>query len=303
MKIDLATVIYYDELNYLETQARSIELYFPRDSIGNIFVIVNQEKNKPLEQDNVDCIVDPAWYGINADKVKIIDYHEWGYTNYNDQFSYRAGWQNQQLCKLLISKEVQTEWYAVLDAKTWFINPVDLEQVFTNNKYNIRTAGWHQHFIPSTKSVELHFGIDLNEAISPGGVPFIFHTNTVLDMINYVETVAAPTEKFHDFFLARCRTEHPGYLTEFCLYTGYVIKKHGSIGNLYNVDFSVATLTPINIDVFNIHHCDVDLLLQEMRTPAINTVSVHRNAIPLLKMYQLKSWMDLLTERNLANSK
>lgn len=303
MKIDIATVVYYEELNFLETQARSIELYFPRESIGNIFVIINQEKNKPLEQDNVDCIVDPAWYGANADKVKIIDYHNWGYTNYNDQYSFRAGWQNQQLCKMLVAKEVQTEWYAVLDAKTWFIKPINLDNVFTDNKYNIRTSSWNPHFVPSTKSVELHFGIALDEAISPAGVPFVFHTDTVIDMINYIETVAAPTEQFHDFFLTRCRPEHPGYLTEFCLYTGYVIKKHGSIHNLYNVDFSADTITPVNIDVCNIEHNDVDFFLNEMRSPIIDTVSIHRNAIPRLKMHQLKAWMDLLEERNLTNSK
>lgn len=296
MKIDLATVVYSEELNFLKTQARSIELYVPSENIGTIFVIINQESGS--------CDVDPSWYGVNSDKVKVINYRDWGFVNYNEHYSHRAGWQNQQLCKLLIAKESDTEWYAVLDAKTWFVNPLDLSKLFTDNKYHARLIKWHEHFSASVDSVNKQFSINMIETIAPAGVPFFFHRQTVLDMIEYIETVANPDEKFHDFFLLRSRVENPGYITEFCLYSGYIIFKHEHLGHLYHISSVDYTLTPVNIDVYNIPEDinRVDELLDSMHDPKTVTASVHRNTIARLSPRQLRRWLDFLEERNLVET-
>lgn len=297
MKIDLATVVYYEELNFLETQARSIELYVPSENIGTIYVIINQESGS--------CDVDPSWYGVNADKVKVIDYHDWGYSNYNEQYSHRPGWQNQQLCKLLIAKESNTEWYAVLDAKTWFVNPLDLSRLFTDNKYHARLIRWHGNFHESVKSINLQFSIDMKDTIAPAGVPFFFHRQTVLDMMEYIETVANPDETFHDFFLLRSRVENPGFITEFCLYSGYIIFKYQNFDHLYYIGTTNYTLTPVNIDVYNIPKSihRIDKLLDDMHDPKTVTASIHRNTIARLSPRQLRRWLDFLEERNLVDSK
>lgn len=305
MKIDLATVIYHDELNFLETQARSIELYFPRENIGNIFVIINHEPKNPHRDETIPCVVDPNWYGINADKVRIIDFHQWGYENTNVFDSMNAGWQNQQICKLLISAECQHDWYCVLDAKTWFIQPIDLSKVFTNNKFHCRTTfDHHPKFRESVNTVNGQFGIDIQECITPGGVPFFFHRQTVLDMINHIETISNPEEKFYNFFLRRCKVEHIGYITEFILYTGYIIFKYKSITHLYQVGTQHQTLTPVNIDARNLpeNGCWANDLLDHMQDPKTTTVSIHKDTLAKLTPYQLKRWADFLTEKNLIKT-
>lgn len=299
--IDFVTVVYNDELNFLETQARSIELYVPREQIGKIIVILNEELNKPLPEDNIPCVVDPAWYGINADKVQIFDYHDFGYTNYNYDYSFRAGWENQQLCKLLAAKLVQNEWYCVLDAKTWFVNPFNYFNFVSGDahKFNIREIEWHPGFAESVKSINRELGIDMKTAIGPAGVPFFVHSNTVLEMMQYIENVVHPGEKFHDFFLTRSKVEHPGFITEFCLYSGYILKKYGHFNELYHVDPTNCSrnITPVNIDTQDLHRFNELFVL--MQHPIVTTVSIHRNAVAKLKLHQLKLWLNFLEQRNL----
>ena len=63
--IDILTVVFQQELYYLEIQARSIEQYIDSDKIGKIFVIVNDE-------DSVCSAVNVNWWGRNSHKVNII---------------------------------------------------------------------------------------------------------------------------------------------------------------------------------------------------------------------------------------
>ena len=293
-KFDLVTVVYSKELDYLEIQARSIELYVPREYINNIIVITNDPSSAE------SYTIDPSWYGINADKLKIINYRDWGFSNSNlDNHSLYAGWENQQLCKLLVSQNVESEWYYVLDAKTWFVNPIQYEKLFSKDgKSNNKRIPVNKNFDTAVPAINQQFGIDLKQAIGPGGVPFCFHTDSVKEMITHITTVANPTEKFHDFFLSRVAVSNPNPITEFMLYSGYLLKKYGDYKSLYIDDETIFQYFAQNVS--DTDTAKFDELLIRMHDFGCMTVSVHKRALVKLKLYQLRNWIGFLTEKNLV---
>jgi hypothetical protein len=115
--IDLVTIVFREELNFLKIQAQSIELHIQQADLGNIYVVVNDD-------DSVADLIDAQWWGTNHTKVQVIPYSCWNYV------SRINGWENQQLCKLLAAGSAEHEWSMSLDAKTWFVQPVDLTKLF-----------------------------------------------------------------------------------------------------------------------------------------------------------------------------
>ena len=244
--------------------------------------------------------IDPSWYGINADKFKIINYRDWGFNNSNlDNHLMYAGWENQHLCKLLVSHNVESEWYYVLDAKTWFVNPIRYENLFSKDgKSNNKKIPVNKNFDRTVLAINQQFGIDLKQVIGPGGVPFCFHTDSVKEMITHIATVSNPTEKFHDFFLSRAAVDNPNPITEFMLYSGYLLKKYGDYKSLYIDDET--TFQYFAQNVADTDTTEFDELLIRMHDFDCMTVSVHKRALVKLKLYQLRNWIGFLTEKNLV---
>jgi hypothetical protein len=110
--IDICTVVFDAELDVLKLQARSIELYCQHIGLKNIFVMVNDSSQ-----------VDPAWYGSFADHVRIVPRDKFGCA-WSDN-----GWVSQQVLKLLGSAISNNAWCMIVDAKTLFVRPVELDQV------------------------------------------------------------------------------------------------------------------------------------------------------------------------------
>lgn len=275
--IDLITVVFEPELYLLELQARSISLYIDHTRIRNIYIVVND--------DNHLCnSIDPQWWGKNADKVNIIHRSFFGDTSMLD------GWSSQQLYKLCAANIADSEWSMCLDAKTWFVQPLDWEKLFDHDgRVKFSSFPTIPVFQPAQTAIEQYFDIQLSYVISPGGVPFMFHTETVKDMINYIP----------DFFRFFCvNVNMPSYMTEFMLYSGYVIKKYQSYTVLYTGQqhYQVTNLADWQINEF-------DEILERMGANNNLTSSIQGRAYPHLSDSQLDQWLDFLLTKHIISDK
>jgi hypothetical protein len=272
--IDLITVVFRDELDFLKIQAHSIDLHTKPQDICTIYVIVN-------DTDDVAELVDPAWWGQHKN-VQIVPYSKW---NYNTRVN---GWENQQLCKLLGASEAASNWSMCLDAKTWFVQELELDKLFDQTG---RPKVGFMNVIPVFRSsrdfVEAHYNIKMNQVLGPAGVPFMFHTATVQSMINEFDN-------FIDFFQTNVR--YPHFVTEFHLYDGYILSTHGTYEALYNKEQQYICFNIADFDVENFEDHYENILLN---SPDLLTASIHRRSYPLLSKEQLIKWQQFLFQRKL----
>lgn len=276
--IDLVTVVFRDELPVLKLQAESIDLYCQGIGVNNIYVVVN---------DSVDVAdaVDPSWWGTLGERVKVIhrDY-------FNCQFV-DNGWVSQQALKLLASALSTNQYSMVLDAKTIFVQPVELNQLF-DNQHRI-TFGYFpiaEVFYPAREITNRLFNIDLVEYAGPGGVPHLFNTKLLIGMIDYITKLTG--ENFAEWF------QDQGRLTEFVLYSGYVQYHYGSL------DYAYSTYSR-HYRVCNICHSEVDQFdrkILDMSQPDILTVSIHRNCWKQLTNTQQLEYVRLLKSRGITRA-
>jgi hypothetical protein len=275
---DFITVVFRPEIPYLEIQAKSLENYFTQDQIKNIYVIVNDD-------DSVVDLIDRSWYGKYADRVVVYPYSVFGYVNRV------GGWDNQQLCKLLGASRSTCEWSVVLDAKTFFVKPFKTEFFLdSENKACTNKLRPFSQFESAKTCVENLYGIELNHIIGPGGVPFIFHTPTVLSLIADTEVLAK--KNFIDFFLDNVC--YPNLITEFYLYSAYVKYKYGNVESLY--------VNKQRWDCVNIADWEADNfdeLFARMQKFMALTVSIATKAWVLLTQEQKLAYLEFLSKRNL----
>lgn len=273
--IDLITVVYQEELHFLKTQARSIELYTRQQDIKNIYVVVN-------DVDSVADLVDPSWYGILQSKVKIVPYSVWNY-----DMSRITGWQGQQICKLLGAREALSTWVMCLDAKTWFIQPLNLSRLFDSQR-RVNSGTWpvFPAFTSSQQFLEQHYNISMPETIGPGGVPFVFHSETVRELVNSFDD-------FVEFF--KTNMTNASAVTEFHLYSGFVLARDGTYERLYNKTpyYKCHNIAEWEIDKFDRLH---GMLVDD---PLVLTASMHRKVYPLLSAQQLDQWQQFLAQKGL----
>ena len=278
--IDIITVVFQQELYYLEIQARSIEQYIDSDRIGKIFVVVN-------DNDSVCNLVDKNWWGNNSHKVIVIPRTRFGV---REQLH---GWDSQQLYKLFGASIAASKWSMCLDAKTWFVQNLDFDKMFdSTGRVNLRSFPTIPVFKPAEKFVETFYKIESKEVIGPGGVPFFFHTQTVIDLIKDLEDNHQIT--LIDFFSKNVMS--PVFLTEFMLYSGFVKYKYGSHNILYsqNQYYSVTNLA-------DFQKYEFDNIFVQMQYPNNLTASIHRSVYPYLTEKQLQTWVDFLHSKNLIN--
>lgn len=269
--IDLITIVFKEEIDYLRTQAESVSLYVP--TVNNIYVIVND--------DDIVCeSIDSAWWAQHQSKVQIIPYSKWGYT------TWVLGWENQQLLKLLAASEASSAWSMVLDAKTWFIQELDYTKQFDEQgRPNVGFQRTVPVFQSSREFVEQYYCVDMPLVLGPAGVPFMFHTETVNNMVNGFED-------FINFFQTHVR--YPHCITEFYLYSAYVLNKYGDYEALYNKTqyYGCCNVADFDVPQFDEH-------LNRMHDPQMLTVSIHRRAYPLLTPEQLEFWSTFLLSKKI----
>lgn len=273
--LDLITVVFRDELPLLKIQAESINQYFSPADVSSITVIVNDE-------DDIVDLIDTAWWKQHQSIVKIKPCSKYQYT------SCVNGWENQQLLKLLAAGESACDWSMVLDAKTWFVQAVDAEQLFdTQGRAHTGFIGIFPQFVESRQFVENFYNIELKEIIGPSGVPFLFHTKTVASMIDSIDN-------FPDFFQTALR--YPHLTTEFYFYSGYVLSQHQTYSKLYS---PIQRYNCLNLAEWQTDEFDnaMQLLQIEQR---FHTASIHRRTYSKLTQQQILTWVLFLKESNLV---
>jgi hypothetical protein len=277
--LDFITVVFRDELPLLEIQARSFDQYLNPKDVDQIVVVVNDD-------DSVADSIDPAWWGKYSNYVSVKLRSEYKFTPGN------SGWDDQQLLKLLCAAQSQTKWSIVFDAKTWLIKPLDTQEsaLFdTQGRPNVGRMHLSPHFEPARQFVENYYGISIDQVLGPSGVPYVFHSEDVREMI-------AGIPDFITFF--QQAQINPTLVTEFVLYAGFILKKYSCLDAIYNVDriyICVANLADWQVDKF-------DTFTQAINQHHTITASIHRRAYKHLTQEQLSTWVLFLESRNLINN-
>ena len=276
--IDIVTVVFREELAILKVQAESVDLYCQNIGLQTIYVVVNDDQSIVEE-------IDPAWWGSLSKYVKII---------HRDYFNCKFvadGWVSQQVLKLLCSTLSQNEYTMILDAKTILIKSLELNCLFDKDKKI--TFGYFsiiEVFYPSRDIVNKLFNINLINSAGPGGVPHIFSTKLICNMISDITKLTG--EKFAEWF------QMQGKLTEFILYSGYVLYCDDTLDLMYsnNTHYRVCNICHSEVAQFNTK-------LVEMQTPNTLTVSVHRNCWSQLTTDQRVAYIALLQARGITQAK
>jgi len=275
--IDLITVVFEKEIPLIEIQARSIELYIDTDIIKNIYVVVNDE-------DSIVDQINPNWWGVHSNKVQIIPRSKYGVD------STLIGWDSQQMYKLFAAESAESSWSMCLDAKTWFVQKLQWDNLFDeHSRVKFRSMPVIPVFKSAQEFLEKFYNIDMKEVIGPGGVPFMFHTETVKSMFKELKI------PFLEFFSTHVRL--PANITEFMLYSAYVIHKNRDYSSLYSKSqyYHIQNLADFQIDQF-------DEILENMTYPVTLTASIHLRVYPLLSEQRFERWCNFLLEKNLTTN-
>jgi hypothetical protein len=275
---NLITVVFDEELPILKTQAQSIDLYMDNDVVDQILIVVN-------DQDHVASKIESTWWGKFQDRVCVIPKK-----NFCTQF-HSHGWYSQQLLKLLAAASCYNPWSLILDAKTLFVKPITKSMLFDKDLRACvgRSLPIAPVFVPAQTKTQNLFGIELPDVLSPAGVPFFFHNNTVRDLISTVENMT--NQSFAEWF-----TQNTD-LTEFILYSGFVTYKFKNFDTLYNQ--ITASLRCMNVAHFEINVFEEKW--QEIKNnPQFTTVSVHRHAWSQLTPQQQQNYRDFLSSKGLT---
>lgn len=270
--LDIITVVFQEELPILKLQAKSIELYCQHIDLGKIIVVVND--------DGLDISkIDHSWWGNFSERVVVVHRSAWR-VEYIEN-----GWISQQLLKLLATGVGTSKWSIVLDAKTIFVKPV--EQLAEKPKVGALPIA--PVFSVSQQRVSDLFNVQLEQQLGPAGVPFIFNNQLAQQMIVDVEHLTG--QPFAKWF------QDQGMITEFILYSGYVLYKLGSYEVMYDI-----TSTPA-ISPCNICHSGVSSLSsfeQQFKLMSYaGTVSIHRRAFAQLSDDQQNAYKDFLKSRGI----
>jgi hypothetical protein len=265
--IDLITVVFKDELATLKTQAQSVAVY--GRNIDTIFVVVNDESV-------TGSMIDRNWWGIWQERVQVVNRQAFGNTWIDD------GWLSQQALKLMTATVSSNEWSMILDAKTFFVQPMlEFDQFPAVGQLDIYPV-----FETSQQIVNKLFGITLTQQLGPGGVPFIINTKEVRDMVAWIEKHTE--QDFVGWF------QDQGMLTEFILYSGWIRYQYDGFDTVYNISKS-------DVHPCNLCHSEVasfDRKFAQMQTA--DTVSIHRRAWPQLTTEQQTKYTEFLASRGIA---
>ena len=279
--IDLITVVFKPELYFLQIQARSIEHYIDSKKINKIFVVVNDQKS-------VCSLIDKNWYGANSDKVEIISAADkFGSTDNLD------GWSSQQYYKLACAEICESAWSVCLDAKTWFITPIDWHKLFDyKNRPRFHPLKNIENFNSAKKFVDVFFDLDKEDSsvIGPAGVPFFFATKEIKELFKFLENRKI---NFHSFFTEK--VQEPTFLTEFVLYSGWIKYLYKGFDRLYN---SNQYYQPVNVADFQKDKFREVFLY--MLSPNTLTVSIHRSVYENMIEEEWQLWLDFLETRDLS---
>lgn len=274
--IDIATVVFQEELAVLRLQAESIDRYCQNLGIRNIYVICNEDDEVSVQN------ISSSWWGSLSSRVLVIPRSAFS-TEYVEN-----GWVSQQVLKLMAAAMSYSLWTMVLDAKTIITKELSWEWILdTQGRPQVGTLDIYPVFAPSRELTERLFNIKMSQQLGPGGVPFFFHNPTVRAMIAYAEAKSGVL--FPPWFQLQ------GVLTEFMLYSGFVQFRDGDFSKLYAPN---SVINPINVC-----HSEVEQWHKKIdNMKSATTVSVHRNAWNQLSEKQKNDYKYFLVDQGISGA-
>lgn len=201
-KYTFVTVAHELDWSILRLQARSMCLYLPQDLLAEIIVIDNSSAGSPAEfRDALS-----HEYGNLISKVRFLAAREIA------AIPKTSGWFSQQILKLMVSNEVSTDRYVVLDAKNHLVFPLQRNFFESGNRIPSWLTNYEKHpLTPYAQRTLSYFGLKPGEhlkTLPPTITPYTFPTALVRDLIRSVEEregkpfpVAFLEQGFSEFFL------------------------------------------------------------------------------------------------------
>jgi hypothetical protein len=188
--------------------------------------------------------------------------------------------------KILGAAQSKNAWCMIVDAKTLFVRPIELDQVIVDGRAATGSMPIYPVFDASRNITNQLFDIDLPAQLGPGGVPFFVEPSLTREMIQEVEHRTG--QDFSDYF------QQQGRLTEFILYSGYVWYRDRTFDKRYHPQSRIhpANLCHSETGIF-------DSKFNTMSQPKTLTVSIHRNAWSQLSKEQQQQYHTLLAERGI----
>lgn len=273
--IDICTVVFEQEIPILRLQAQSVGLHCQNIGVRNIYVVLN-------DAETLAESIDPAWWGPMASNVLVVP---------RSSFSapwVENGWLSQQLWKMLCATMSYNFYTMILDAKTIVAMPMDLKRL-CDDRGRLRVGRIPiQPVFETSRNIACElFGIEMDEQIGPGGVPYFFHNDSVRFMISDITIKTG--KNFPEWF------QQQGMLTEYILYSAYVKYKYHTHEIFYHPDPVIRTI--------NLCHSQVSQaaeMLSEMKASDAEFVGVHRNAWSQLTAEQKNQYRLLLIDKGIT---
>jgi hypothetical protein len=300
MKIDIVTVVFREEIDFLKLQAKSIAKFFNPDAIGKILIIINDaEEDRCYSQ--VEALLET--YGTLREKVRIVRPSEIfirsnRHLRIKSGYQWRtfsgkireirlryfllkkeAGWKGfggsrvQQALKLASARYAMSDYILILDAKNHFLKAVGLNDFVAENGrpkcYLVPNEGTLKKWVDASFSL---FGLSPpqpSESVLPSITPFCVERRILLSCLNFVETKAGPIQWL---FIGEPKRKRP--FTEFTMLFAYVTKEYSSWKNI----FSLGLERPATIFI-STNSTKVDNILTRIEKQERNVFSIHKKRI------------------------
>lgn len=213
--LTFVTVVFEPEIALLRLQARSLARFLDPDCVESIIVLDNCAGGMRA---STRRSLTAAFGTVLAPRVTILRTSELGVQGSTE------GWRSQQAAKLLISMQIETQHYVILDAKNHLIAPIGCDSFVTADGH--ARGGTHPYTEhPLRKDLERtlrYLGADDDEVarrvanFPQTTTPYVIETALAQRIIRDVETTAG--EPFPDTF-------ERAQLLEFFLYAGWSIER------------------------------------------------------------------------------
>ena len=232
-KISIVVVTYHNDFLLLQRLLQSIYKYWNPNHLSNICIILNDrmmysnEFNKLIENNTNSSFKIKTFFAYDLEpKIECFDWH------------------SQQLLKCLSANIVDTDWYVINDCKDFYINPVDISDIFdeegratiqldhsrfpSDTRVSpIKTSAWAPGpFSLALKNSFEVFNIDFQDHKRihfPTTTPFIVKTEIMRNMVSELKQ----TLKGFFRFLFSIHLDGQSFVTEFLLYGAYCFKTTG----------------------------------------------------------------------------
>jgi len=180
-KYTFVTVAHEADWNMLGLQARSMGVHLPNDLVGEIILIDNSRPGWTADfRDRLH-----RSYGKLADKVRLLAAAEVA-----DVTHVSNGWFSQQVLKVMISEQISTDRYVVLDAKNHLVLPLQRGFLEAGSKIRSALTNYQMHSLRQYFEKTLqYFGLNPAQymhAFMPSVTPFTMPTEMVREMSRYI---------------------------------------------------------------------------------------------------------------------